>query len=239
MSQKFGISQTTICYWENGTSEPRDEQYPGVLKWIEGVENRGDAAPAPGLEDSANNLQTADGDEGPTPPIESNNHAPATKGTSDDDDILRLVPADGSAVGNLLLIKKLEPRGWSADRYWRVRDRLLDAGILIKGRGRGGTVRRRVSDSPDQPTTSSGSRVPATEVALYTPLLKVLQGEWARDMRIAPHQIHFEETAKQGKKATGGTWTRPDITAVSVRSFPHLPNKYLDVWTFGCVFRPS
>ncbi len=64
------------------------------------------------------------------------------------------------------------------------------------------------------------------------PLLVVLQGEWARDMRIAPHQIHFEGTARQGKKATGGTWTRPDITAVSVRSFPHLPNKYLDMWTF-------
>jgi hypothetical protein len=51
-------------------------------------------------------------------------------------------------------------------------------------------------------------------------------------MRIEPSHIHFEITARQGKKATGGTWTRPDITAVSVRTFQHLPNKYVDIWTF-------
>jgi hypothetical protein len=27
-------------------------------------------------------------------------------------------------------------------------------------------------------------------------------------------------------------WTKPDITAVSVRTFQHLPGKYVDVWTF-------
>jgi hypothetical protein len=51
-------------------------------------------------------------------------------------------------------------------------------------------------------------------------------------MRIEPEQIYFEITAKQGRKSTGGTWTRPDISAVSVRTFQHLPNKYLDIWTF-------
>jgi len=51
-------------------------------------------------------------------------------------------------------------------------------------------------------------------------------------MRIEPDQIHFELTARQGKKPTGGTWTRPDITAVSVRTFQQLPSKYFDVWTF-------
>jgi hypothetical protein len=51
-------------------------------------------------------------------------------------------------------------------------------------------------------------------------------------MRIAREHIHFELTARQGKKATGGKWSRPDITAVSIRTFTHLPNKYLDVWTF-------
>ena len=51
-------------------------------------------------------------------------------------------------------------------------------------------------------------------------------------MRIEPGQIHFEITAKQGKRLTGGTWTRPDITAVSCRTFQHLTGKYFDVWTF-------
>jgi hypothetical protein len=67
---------------------------------------------------------------------------------------------------------------------------------------------------------------------LYEPLLRVLSKEWSRDMRIEPDQIHFEITARQGKKNTGGTWTRPDITAVSVRSFQYLLGKFFDVWTF-------
>jgi len=74
-----------------------------------------------------------------------------------------------------------------------------------KGRGRGGSVRRRVTEAAEQATPLPEPRLRESEVSLYSPLLGVLQGEWARDMRIAPHQIHFEETAKQGKKATGGT----------------------------------
>jgi hypothetical protein len=35
--------------------------------------------------------------------------------------------------------------------------------------------------------------------------------EWDREMHIELDQIHFEITARAGKKA--GTWTRPDITA--------------------------
>lgn len=62
--------------------------------------------------------------------------------------------------------------------------------------------------------------------------MKVLTTDWAREMRLDPSEIHFEITAKQGKKQTGGTWTRPDISAVSVRTYQYLPNKFLDIWTF-------
>jgi hypothetical protein len=140
--------------------------------------------------------------------------------------LMELVPCDGSFVGNGWLLNQL---GWQEDKYWRVRDRLLASKQLERGRGKGGSVRRPVSNG-DQIAAKQPRNSP--EAQLYEPLLRVLSTEWVREMRIEPEQIHFEITARQGKKLTGGTWTRPDITAVSVRTFQHLPGKYLDVWTF-------
>ena len=48
------------------------------------------------------------------------------------------VPPQGS-IGNGALRIKL---GWREDLYWQIRTRLLAAGILVKGRGRGGSVLR-------------------------------------------------------------------------------------------------
>jgi hypothetical protein len=143
--------------------------------------------------------------------------------------LMELVPEDGSFVGNVSLITQL---GWTKDKdkYWRVRERLLEDGQLERGRGKGGSVRRSVTNS--DPIATVKPLRNSLEGQLYEPLLRVLSSDWVREMRIEPDQIHFEVTARQGKKATGGTWTRPDITAVSVRSFQHLPIKYFDVWTF-------
>jgi hypothetical protein len=139
--------------------------------------------------------------------------------------LLDLVPKDGSPIGNVSLLSEL---GWNEEKYWRVRERLLEEGQLERGKGKGGSVRRSSHGEllVAKPTRSS------PEARLYEPLLQVLSKDWIREMRIEPDQIHFEISAKQGKKDTGGTWTRPDITAISVRSFQHLPGKFLDVWTF-------
>jgi hypothetical protein len=145
----------------------------------------------------------------------------------DADMLLDLVPEDGSFIGNGALLKSLEK--WGEDKYWTVRDRLLEEGQLERGRGKGGSVRRCATNG-EQLAAKPIRNLP--EAQLYEPICKVLSTEWVREMRIEPDQIYFEITAKQGKKATGGTWTRPDITAVSVRTFQHLPGKYFDVWTF-------
>jgi len=57
--------------------------------------------------------------------------------------LLALVPVDGSAVGNTSLTRQLR---WSADRYWSTRNALLEAGTIVRARGRGGAVRRLVPD---------------------------------------------------------------------------------------------
>lgn len=58
--------------------------------------------------------------------------------------LLAAVPADGSTIGNQSLLEVL--RGQfpqvSEDEFWAVRDALIEAGELAKGRGRGGAVKR-------------------------------------------------------------------------------------------------
>lgn len=140
--------------------------------------------------------------------------------------LLELVPTDGTPIGNVRLLREL---GWDEVKYWRVRESLLEEGQIERGKGKGGSIRR--SDQNGARPVAKPVRN-SREAQLYESLLKVLSNEWVREMRIEPDQIYFEITARLGKKRTGGTWTRPDITAVSVRSFQHLPAKYVDVWTF-------
>jgi hypothetical protein len=140
--------------------------------------------------------------------------------------MLDLIPTDGTPVGNVTLIQKL---GWKEEKYWRVRNTILEQGYLERGKGKGGSVKKpSQAGGPAARKSTYGS----AEAQLYKPLLSVLANDWVQEMRMDPDQIVFEITAWKGKKPTGGTWTRPDITAVTVRSFQHFPGKYVDVWTF-------
>src|SRR5579872_1851181 len=81
--------------------------------------------------------------------------------------LLELVPKDGETVGNKSLRTQLR---WTEDKYWKVRDSLLDAGKLERGQGQGGSVRRPITNS-NQPIVAPPR---STEAQLYEPLLKVL-----------------------------------------------------------------
>lgn len=59
--------------------------------------------------------------------------------------LVALVPADGSTIGNASLRERL---GWDEATYAAVRDALVAAGVLEKGRGRGGSVRRASQVAP-------------------------------------------------------------------------------------------
>jgi hypothetical protein len=45
----------------------------------------------------------------------------------------------GAMVGNKSFREQL---GWKEDRYWKVHSLLLEAGLIVRGRGRGGSVGR-------------------------------------------------------------------------------------------------
>jgi hypothetical protein len=144
--------------------------------------------------------------------------------------ILEAVPADGSSIGNLALRVKLRWRRQS-QRYFTARDNLVDAGLLLRGRGRGGSVRLAVPESLDDgggPTLAI-LPLPGLESALYEPMRDVIRGEWASERGIRP--LAAEITAFQGRKG-GGLWSRPDIVSIEIRNFPYVPGRFLEVVTF-------
>jgi len=147
------------------------------------------------------------------------------------------VPIDGQTISNRALQEAL---GWDSDRYYEVRDSLVDAGFIIRGRGRGGTIRRQVIPATIDNAAPTIAQVPeearkieeviSSELSLYGPMREVIRGDWAKDHRAYP--IAVEVTAQQGRRATGGTWSRPDIVSVEIRTFSYVPGKYLEVVTF-------
>lgn len=144
-------------------------------------------------------------------------------------ELLSSIPLDGTAIGNKSLREQLE---WSAEQYHRVREELVREGAIRLGRGRGGSV------SLVRPTLAPGS-IPATELVqpapkkrerdLYPGFLKGLR-KWAEDQGWTDHFV--EEIAHQGRRNTGGSWTRPDFVVVGVQKYEYTPGVVRDVETF-------
>jgi len=148
----------------------------------------------------------------------------------------------GGNSGNTRLIREL---GWPEDEYWIIRDRMVDLGLLRKYRAYGGavalvdkTLAAEAEQDQHEKTDSfiDGEGSPelgegkAAERDLYDPIASVLRGPWAKHNRFRHHLV--EVTANQGRRNTGGTWTRPDLAVAALRVFPFLPGKYFDLITF-------
>lgn len=159
--------------------------------------------------------------------------------TDDEEKLLGQVPSNGQTVGNQAALRKLK---WttSEDRYWTARDGLVAKGLVVRGRGRGGTLRRTEPD-PGVEASREFAETPEqvaeqTKIAyqqeqeLYSPIEQVLNGDWAKDHQSTP--VAIEVIARQGRRATGGTWSRPDVVLVEVKNYLHLPSKILEVRTF-------
>lgn len=134
---------------------------------------------------------------------------------------------DGSA-GNISLLRELE---WPDDQYWSVRNRLVDSGVLTLGKGKGGSV--RIADYDEGDVSTETSRVEEERVAeadLYEPLSGLLRERWVKDQRFERSLV--EISAKQGRRDTGGTWTRPDLIVVSYTTFLYVPGRHFEVVTF-------
>lgn len=141
----------------------------------------------------------------------------------DEKALLDHLPSDGSAVGNRTVQRTLR---WNDSRYWAIRNSLVDKGLILRGRGRGGSVRRteieNATDTVIIPVSVGIDSIPDAaekiestvrrEIELYEPMAGVIRQDWAHDRRASP--LAVEVTAFQGRRATGGTWSRPDIVSI-------------------------
>lgn len=122
--------------------------------------------------------------------------------------------------GNKSLIAEL---GWEKDRYAKVKQTLLDEGIIEKRKGYGGSV-VKIKDS------STNSKLKETEI--YDPIIDQLKEMWLLNNALDEASIISKKTAQQGKRNTGGKWSRPDITFVTFKKYRFIPLPTLEVVTF-------
>lgn len=112
---------------------------------------------------------------------------------------------------------------------------MIETGRIVAGRGQGGSVRFTERQATESSTESMGAIAQAAPVAgkrerdLYSPLKMAIESKWIH--RFGLDDVVVDETHSQGSKDTGGTFTRPDITAAGIRRYVYLP-KRLEIVTF-------
>jgi hypothetical protein len=142
--------------------------------------------------------------------------------------ILDLLPRDGSPRGNISLIREIHNRlgKFEDDEYWAVQRELVNSDQLIPGRGQGGSVRLPVT-----PLASTVGVPDSTkEQDLYAGVHDYVKKVFVEKQRLT--DFVSEITASQGRRDTGGRWTRPDLILVGLRTFNYLPVKQVEVVTF-------
>jgi len=149
--------------------------------------------------------------------------------TADEQELFDRVPPDGTYVTNPEIQRQL---GWDTTRYWTVRNSIIDQNLLAVARGRGGLVCRVIAPaSAAVPQVATPQAQPSIrEEDLYQPVAAVLTSEWVREKRLERWLLHT--TARQGRRETGGRWSRPDLVVVTQSVYPYVPGRHFDVITF-------
>lgn len=149
------------------------------------------------------------------------------------DEFISALEKAGGSSGNGSLRNAL---GWKEDYYWKMQGYLIEKGRISAGRGQGGSVRFTESqaiesgtESLQLPSPDEGTKDSLKERTLYAALKSTILDKWIK--RFALDDVLVDETHSRGSKDTGGTFTRPDITAVGIRRYVYLP-KRLEIVTF-------
>lgn len=141
-------------------------------------------------------------------------------------ELIELVRKSGGTAGNISLLREL---GWPDNQYWALRDRLLNSGTLLLGKGKGGSV-RLIGEEQEADREQEEEIGAVAEAELYDPLSLVLKERWVRDQRFERSIV--EISARQGRRDTGGRWTRPDLIVVSYTTLLYIPGRDFEVVTF-------
>jgi len=136
---------------------------------------------------------------------------------------------EGSSIGNVTLRHKLQ---WEEKKYWKIRDSLFDKRLIGLGRGKGGSL-YRISDVVQTPAVNEQEYPPTkynAEKDLYEPFVQTIEKNYVADLKIRDYIL--QNTSTQGRKFTGGSWTRPDVTLITVDTFSFIPGKVMNIITF-------
>lgn len=157
-----------------------------------------------------------------------------------------LTPVDGKSIGNASLRERLAVAfpndNFTREDYFDLRNSLRTEGRLETGRGKGGSVHRVITAvqalegmAAPAPVTTEVTEAPEPppeprEADLYQPFKNAIETGYVPDNDLKPWIC--EVTAAQGRRNTGGRWTRPDVSLVAQQTFPYVPNKIFQVITF-------
>ncbi len=138
-----------------------------------------------------------------------------------------LLPKDGSTIGNISLIRKL---GVQPEEYIVARSELELQHLIVRGVGRGGTV-RLARPLPEAVKAERAGGV-KNEAELYGPLKNWFDKFWGSDYRAPDFYACKITGSPRGHKRRGGKWSRPDLSIVTVAGAEFfVPNKNLEVTT--------
>lgn len=149
-----------------------------------------------------------------------------------EDKMMELIPKTGKPIGNITLFNELKKKikDISDDAFWRVRNNLIQIGKLSKARGKGGAVYLIDIPPADKKDEVKQKVERIKEHELYDPFLQVIKTYWVKENDIDDYIT--EKTANQGKRKTGGRWTRPDVTLISMKNYQYIFGKIMEVITF-------
>ena len=105
--------------------------------------------------------------------------------------LLELVPQDGSPVGNTALKRGLEEKlqalgsELNEDDYWRAQAHLVSSGLLAKGQGRGGSVRRTSSEKTSEKLSDLAIKEGSFELQTQVKPKSVTNGPANRTKKVA------------------------------------------------------
>ncbi len=155
---------------------------------------------------------------------------PQIFGKKADELLSELKKTSPKSIGNKTLMNTLK---LDYDDFFEVRDYLFNKGLVSKAMGKGGaTVLVQQSiEKTDIEMEKEIETAKKSEQALYEPLKKTLKEYWAKDNGFEENLV-IEVTANQGRRQTGGKWSRPDIVIVAKKTYVYLKSTTLDVISF-------
>lgn len=137
--------------------------------------------------------------------------------------IIKLLEAAGGRLARSSLFEQLGfPNNRPTQKYWSAEQRLVDSGKVERRRGRSGGLYLTPVDSQEQQEDSALETVVdeepdaehLAEADYYGPALKAISEGWATEPGFK--QVFATLTARQGRRRTGGKWSRPDIVLCTI-----------------------